>query len=232
MSFEVKLEKFDGPLHVLLELIQDSELPITEVSLAKVTDDYLRYIDEHDVPPSELADFLVIATRLLLIKSQAILPVPEDEEQEDASTLALQLRLYQEFVEASKHVEELFDRAARSFERAWPDVVKPDEIEIPPGLTTGVLHEVFQGLLRRLEPFFRLQEAAIERVVTVQERLREIHEAILSKARLTFAHFAGAGRSRVDVVVSFLALLELIKQRIVRVIQTDTFHDIEIKRVD
>jgi segregation and condensation protein A len=232
MSFEVKLEKFDGPLHVLLELIQTSELPITEVSLATVTDDYLRYIDEHDVPTSELADFLVIATRLLLIKSQAILPTQPDEEQEDASTLALQLRLYQEFVEASHHVEELFDRAARSFERAQADVVRAEGIEIPAGLSMSTLRETFAGLLRRLEPFFRLQEATLERVVSVQERLREIHEAILSKARLTFAHFAGAGRSRVDVVVSFLALLELVKQRIVHVIQADTFHDIEIKRVD
>lgn len=232
MSFEVKLEKFDGPLHVLLELIQNSSLPITEISLAKVTEDYLRYIDEHDVPPSELADFLVIATRLLLIKSQAILPVPQEEEQEDASTLALQLRLYQEFVEASKHIEALFDRAERSFERAQSDVVKPSGVEIPVGLSVRVLQAAFQGLLRRLEPFFRLQEATMERVVTVQERLREIHEAILSKAKLTFAHFAGAGRSRVDVVVSFLALLELVKQRIVHVIQADTFKDIEIKRAD
>lgn len=232
MPFEVKLEKFDGPLHVLLELIQSSELPITEVSLAKVTDDYLRYIDEREVPTSELADFLVIATRLLLIKSQAILPVAPEEEQQDASTLALQLRLYQEFVEASKHLEELFDRSERSFERAQSDVVKPERIEIPIELTIKTLHETFAALLRRLEPFFRLQEAIMERVVTVQERLCEIHEAILNKAKLTFAHFVGAGRSKVDVVVSFLALLELVKQRIVHVMQTDTFHDIEIKRVD
>ncbi|MBI4437913.1 segregation/condensation protein A [Candidatus Uhrbacteria bacterium] len=232
MSFEVRLETFDGPLHVLLELIQTSKLPITEVSLSKVTDDYLRYIDAHDVPASELADFLVIATRLLLIKSQAILPGPLDDEQEDATTLALQLRLYQEFVEASKHLETLFDRAQRSFERARCDVVKPSHMEIPPGVHAAALREAFAGLLRRLEPFFRLQEAAIERVVSVQERLREIHEAILSKAKLTFAHFAGHGRSRVDVVVSFLALLELVKQRVVRVVQADPFQDIEIKRVD
>ncbi|MFA4844960.1 MAG: segregation/condensation protein A [Patescibacteria group bacterium] len=232
MSFEVKLEKFDGPLHVLLELIQSAELPITEVSLSQVTEDYLHYIDEHDVPTSELADFLVIATRLLLIKSQAILPAPPDEQQEDASTLALQLRLYQEFVEASKHIEDLFNRSERSFERAQPDVVRPEGVEVPVGLDANILHDSFQWILRRLEPFFRLQEATLERVVSVQERLREIHEAILSKARLTFAHFAGAGRSRVDVVVSFLALLELVKQRIVHVIQADTFHDIEIKRVD
>ena len=101
MAFEVKLETFDGPLHVLLELIQASHLPITEVSLGAVTEKYLEYMNSQDVPAEELADFLVVATKLLLLKSQAILPI-EVEPEEDPSTLALQLRLYKEFVDASR----------------------------------------------------------------------------------------------------------------------------------
>src|SRR3989339_270893 len=95
-EFEVSLEKYSGPLQLLLELIQKEELPITEVSLARVTEDYLNYMSQHEVPTEELADFLVIASRLLLIKSRAILPQPE-EEQEEESSLALQLRLYKLF---------------------------------------------------------------------------------------------------------------------------------------
>lgn len=231
MAFEVKLEKFDGPLHLLLELIQNEKLPITEVSLSKVADGYVTYIHEHEVPTSELADFLLMATRLLLLKSQAILPV-DAEPEEDPSTLALQLRLYQEFVEASKKLETLFDGPLRSFEREQADVVKPKRVEIPKGFGMLDLHSAFAGLLDRLEPFFRLQHAAIERVVSVKERLCEIHDAILSKSRLTFSQIAGVGKSRVDVVVSFLALLELIKQHVVSVVQKDTFRDIEIKRVE
>jgi len=232
MTFEVQLEKFDGPLHILLELIQTQELPITEVSLAQVTEGYLGYIQQNEVPPSELADFLVVATKLLLIKSQAIMPVEQEVEQEDPSTLALQLRLYKEFVDASAVIEERFDNASISFARLAADVVKIDEGEIVTDLTPNALNESFKGLLKRLEPFFKLQSAALERVVSVKERLREIHDAILARANMTFRQIASGGKSKVDIVVSFLALLELVKQRVVSVVQGGTFDDIEIKRVD
>jgi len=174
MAFEVRSEQFDGPLHVLLELIQEEELPITEVSLASVTEGYLHYMDTHEVPLAELADFLVVATKLLLIKSQAILPVKVEMEQEDPSTLALQLRLYKEFVDASKLIEERFDHLNQSFERVQADVVKMEKGEVVTNVIPTDLAQAFTGLLKRLEPFFKLQTAALERVVSVKERLQEI----------------------------------------------------------
>ncbi|PJE76734.1 hypothetical protein COV05_03145 [Candidatus Uhrbacteria bacterium CG10_big_fil_rev_8_21_14_0_10_48_16] len=232
MAFEVRSEQFDGPLHVLLELIQEEELPITEVSLASVTEGYLHYMDTHEVPLAELADFLVVATKLLLIKSQAILPVKVEMEQEDPSTLALQLRLYKEFVDASKLIEERFDHLNQSFERVQADVVKMEKGEVVTNVIPTDLAQAFTGLLKRLEPFFKLQTAAMERVVSVKERLREIHDAILSRTKMTFRQIASGGKSKVDVVVSFLALLELVKQRAVSVMQSGVFDEIEIKRVD
>lgn len=232
MAFEVKLESFDGPLHVLLELIQKEKLPITEVSLAAVTGKYLEYMNTHEVPSSELADFLVVAAKLLLIKSQAILPVETETEQEDPSTLALQLRLYKEFVDASKTLEERFNNTAVSFPREKADILKRPEGVIETNLEPEDLRTAFMGLLKRLEPFFKLQSAAIERVVSVKERLKEIHEAVLSRTKVTFRQIASGGKSKVDIVVSFLALLELVKQRTVHVMQSGTFDDIEIKRVD
>ncbi|HAU66126.1 MAG: Segregation and condensation protein A [Candidatus Uhrbacteria bacterium GW2011_GWF2_39_13] len=232
MGFEVRLEKFDGPLHVLLELIQAQELPITEISLAQVTQGYLRYIETQEVPPSELADFLIVATKLLLIKSQAILPVEQEVFEDDSSKLALQLRLYKEFVDASKILEDLFMNNHTSFERSQADLVKVYPGEIVTNVTSSLLQEAFTGLLKRLEPFFKLQTAALDRVVSVKERLQEIHQAILARANMTFAQIASGGKSKVDIVVSFLALLELVKQRIVSVVQGNAFEEIEIKRVD
>jgi segregation and condensation protein A len=231
MTFEVQLETFDGPLHVLLELIQAQELPITEVSLASVTQKYLEYMNSHEVPPAELADFLVVAAKLLLLKSQAILPI-DIEPDEDPSMLALQLRLYKEFVDASKIIEERFNSAHESFERGSADVVRSADGEVTTNLHTQDLHQAFSRLIKRLEPFFKLQTAAMERVISVQERLHEIHEAILAKTKMTFRQIAQTGKSKIDVVVSFLALLELVKQRAVSVIQSGVFDDIEIKRVD
>ena len=232
MNFELKLETFDGPLHLLLELIESEELPITEVSLAQVTDAYLQHINAEQVPPSELADFLVVATKLLLLKSREILPTLEDDEEEDISTLALQLRLYKEFVDASRHLEEYFERQERSFARAKADVVKIEEMQVDEALTSKVLHASFERLLKRLEPFFRLQQAAMERVISVKERLKEIHDAVLSRSKLLFTDVVGTEQSRVDVVVSFLALLELMKQGVIDAVQKKTFKDIEITHVD
>ena len=232
MNFELKLETFDGPLHLLLELIESEELPITEVSLAQVTDAYLQHINAEQVPLSELADFLVVATKLLLLKSREILPVQDDDEEEDISTLALQLRLYKEFVDASKHLEEFFERPEKSFARAKADVVKAQEMQIDKELTADALHSSFQRLIKRLEPFFKLQQAAMERVISVKERLKEIHDAVLNKSKLLFSDVVGSKQSRVDVVVSFLALLELVKQGVIDTVQKKTFKDIEITHVD
>ncbi len=232
MSFEVKLEQFDGPLHLLLDVIESQELPITDISLAQVTESYLSHVNANEVPPAELADFLVVATKLLYIKSKAILPVPQQEEQEVPSTLALQLRLYKEFVDASLKLEDLWDGPLCSFPRAQADVITLQGFELAPGLDVGALQESFSRLLKRLEPFFNIQRAAMERVVSVKERLREMHDAILARSQMHFSYMVKGAKSKVDVVVSFLALLELVKQQVVTTVQGGSFSEIEIKRID
>jgi segregation and condensation protein A len=229
--FEVSSEKFTGPLELLLELIEAESLSISEVSLAHVTESYLEHIEKNQPPAEELADFLIVATKLLLIKSRLLLPDPIEEE-EDTSNLALQLKMYKAFVELSAHLEKQFDAPVELFPREKADVIKITELIIPDGLSIGTLHESFARLLKNLEPFFNLKQVAMERVVSVKERFDEIRNAIMERARFTFRDILGSGRSRVDTVISFLALLELVKQRVVHVVQSSSFEDIEIKRVD
>ncbi len=232
MSFEVQQEAYSGPLHLLLKLIEKKELPITNVSLAQVTDDYVRYINQHEPLPEELADFLLVATRLLLMKSYEILPREEEFLEESTRSLAFQLQLYQLFVRAADLIDTTQQRGKYSFGRLQADVVKQEGFSIPDGLDTTCLSQAFITLLKYLEPFFCLQQTAIERIMSVKERLKEIHDALLSRSHLVFRDVIGSATSKVDIVVSFLALLELVKQRTIHVIQTDVFGDIEIKRVD
>jgi segregation and condensation protein A len=232
MPFETSLEKFSGPLHLLLQLIEQEKLPITEISLAKVTDDYLKYLNEHDVPTEELADFLVVASRLLLLKSQAILPVPVLDEEEDAGKLADQLRLYQLFVGASKHIESLIGARRAMFGRERTVLPQKQEFTPPQNGTSHALRDAFLSVIKRLEPFFALRQASLERVVTVSERIRQIRDVILERSRLTFADIANGAKNKVEVVVSFLALLELMKQRVVRAVQKESFQDIMITHSD
>ena len=232
MSFEVQLEAFAGPLQLLLDLIEREKLTITEVSLAKVTNDYVKYVDEHDVPSTELADFLVVAAKLIYLKSRAIMPqvAPEDEE---ADALEAQLKLYREFVDATVYIDQLLKAQHVAFARPANARALPQPKFLPPeNATAHTLSAAFDQLLKRLQPFFTLQQTSMERVVSVQERIKQIHEVLLSRATASFRDITKSAASRVDVVVSFLALLELMKQRLVKATQSGAFADIELKRVD
>lgn len=229
--FEIASEKFTGPLELLLQLIETEELSISEVSLAHVAESYLKHIEVHEPPADELADFLIIATRLLLIKSRTILP-DKVEEEEDVSMLALQLKMYKEFVDLSAHIAKQFDSGSEMFAREKVEVILQTELVISEGLNVSVLEDAFARLVKALEPFFKLQQVAMERVISVKERLKEIHDFVLTRARFTFHDILGSGKTKTDVVVNFLALLELIKQRVVQTVQSDAFSDIEIKRIE
>jgi segregation and condensation protein A len=231
VPFELALDQFSGPLQLLLELIEQERLPITDVSLAKVTEAYLRHLDEHEVPSEELADFLVVATRLLLIKSRAILPRPVEEE-ENGPALADQLRMYKRFVDAAAAIESMYGSGNVMFPRERVAPPKAARFAPPPSVTPGALADAFRSLLKRLEPFFALKSASLERVASVQERMSQLRAAILERSRLAFHDVVGGARSRVDVVVSFLALLELMKQRVVKAVQGESFRDIVITRND
>jgi len=228
--FEISHEKFSGPLDLLLQLIEEQELDITEVSLAEVAESYLKLINEKPVPPEELADFLVIATRLLYIKSRAILPEVVMEE-EEGGDLAAQLKMYREFVEASKYLDELVKKKTVSFARNKP-IIKRAEFAPPTKLKVGAIEQTLQALIKRLEPFLSLQRASVERIISVQERIRNIHDAVLNRAKLSFSQITGSKASKVELITSFLAILELVKQRIVSVSQQNMFEDINIKRID
>jgi len=232
VSYEVALDQFSGPLQLLLDLIEQEKLPITEVSLARVTEDFLKHVDANDVPPEELADFLIVATKLLLIKSRAILPQLQIEDEDDGSKLADQLRMYKQFVDASRTIESMFLAGNVMFPRERTVIPKTRAFVPPASVTPSVMRESFQSLLRRLEPFFALKRASLERVVSVQERMAELRDVIVLRSRLVFRDMVGGAQSKVEVVVSFLALLELMKQRVVKAVQGDSFHDIVITKSD
>src|SRR3990167_7862093 len=148
MNFEARLENFSGPLQLLLELIENKELEITSVSLSKVTDDYLKELESRDVPSEELADFLTIAARLILIKSHALLSTIALEEG-DADSLAAQLKLYKEFVAATEHVARLFAGQQVAFAPARAIVFETKKEFLPAAnANLSTLHLAFTGLIK------------------------------------------------------------------------------------
>ncbi len=229
-GYEVQMEGFSGPLHLLLELIEKEELPITEVSLSQVTEQFLKFVDSNTVPSDQLADFLTVATRLLYLKSRELIPeMQEDEEvQED---LASQLRLYKMFHDAAEHIETLYDVRAKMWIRTKSIIPRQGEVEIPKNLDTELVHSSFVTLIKRLRPFLSLRQTTMERIRSVGERMKELKSFIRKKAKFLFKDITTGANSKMEVVVSFLALLELVKQRTVHTSQSKTFSDINIDRV-
>lgn len=232
MSYQVSLQQFSGPLQLLLELIESEKLPITDVSLSQVTEGYLQHVNENDIPSEELADFLVIAARLLLLKSRAILPKLELEPEEETGSLADQLRMYKRFVDASMVVEKMYGAGHDMFVREKTTLERRPMFSPPPSVHAGALHTAFTELLKRLEPFFALRQASMERVVSVQERIAQIRDVLKDRSRLLFSDMIHGATSKVEVVVSFLALLELMKLKVVRVAQEESFRDMVIEHVE
>ena len=229
-EYEVQMEGFSGPLHLLLELIEKDELPITEVSLSKVTEQFLKYVESASVPSEQLADFLTIATRLLYLKSRELIPdlEPEDEE---VSKLTDQLRLYKMFADAAAHIENLYSEKAKIWVRTKSTIPKQEKIEMPKNLDTEALSGAFEYLVKRLRPFLSLRQTTMERIRSVGERMNELKIFIKRKAKFVFKDITKGAKSKMEVVVSFLALLELVKQKTVNTSQSKTFSDITIDRV-
>jgi segregation and condensation protein A len=232
MSFAVTHGSFSGPLGLLLELIEGKSLPITDIALAKVAEDYLRYLETEAVPVEELADFLLVASRLIYLKSRELMPyLQAKEEDEGVDELEEQLRIYKEFVEAAKLLETRFGQSVMH-ERPFVKIMRDTPRFSPPaGLIARDIEEVYRNVLKRLEPFFALQETSMERIKSVEERIEEMKTALESRATISFKDVVGGARSKMEVVVSFLALLELLRRNSVQVKQDTAFGDIELARV-
>jgi len=170
----IKLEKFEGPLALLIKLIDKEEVDITQISLARIADQYIEFIKKSpNIGPDNMADFLVIAARLLLIKSKALLPYLTEEEEEEIEDLERQLKMYKEFLDAAKVVEKILGKKKFMFAREFNrKAVLADAggFSPPKNLTKDDLRSVFADLLVRVKPAAKLEEASLEHKVNIEEK--------------------------------------------------------------
>ncbi len=228
---QIKLRQFEGPLDLLLTLIEEQKLNITEIALAEVTEQFLAYIkDLEHIDPTAIADYLTIAARLLVIKSKAILPsleVEQDEEQEPEEDLTQKLILYKQFKEVAKHLKELDMRREQSFTRSlvfsqrinfWPD----------PAVTKETLYTSILGVLEQLRELDNLPKAKIREAVSIQEKIGQLQNRLAGSIQTKLSDLLAESKNKDEMIITFLALLELIKQRIFSVNQDELFTDVTI----
>lgn len=229
----IKVQQFEGPLDLLLQLIEDKKLEITEVSLAAVTEQYLQVLQrtaQRDIGANELADFLVVAARLLLIKSRALLPFLEWET-EEGEELTAQLKIYKEFLEASKIIQALLAKKKFAFSREKLLALEPIGFQPPPLLSASRLGLVFREVINGLQSTLNLPTEVVRKTISIQEKIQQIREQIYRNVSSKFSDILKEAKDKTEVIVSFLALLELIKQRTVAVTQANIFEDIIIEKI-
>lgn len=231
-TYSVELEKFQGPLDLLLELIEQRELEITEISLAEIAESFIRHLDQiEELYPEELADFLVIATRLIYIKSRALLPFLEADEDDSAQQLTDHLKMYKEFRDASDQLINIIDQ--KHFMVARP--VRAKQLEIvefspPHSITKQLLERTYINVLQHVRTVIRIPKAAISKAITLKEKILAVSALLQQHSQLRF-HDLIDGKDRTDIVVTFLAVLELLKQNTISAHQGGDANDIVINRI-
>lgn len=227
MVFEVKQEKFEGPLDVLLTLIERRQMHVGDIALAKVTDDFIGYVKSFaDFPIAESAQFAYVAATLLLIKSKALLPELSlsKEEEESMEDLERRLKLLQRFRELSRHVRARFGETPLFLpcERTTEPVFAP-----PKGLSLKVLHDAALAVLAAIPKAEVLAKIAVKKIISLEEMIENLKERITSTLRMSFHEFSRAHKAeRVHIIIGFLALLELVKNGLIQATQEEPHGDI------
>jgi segregation and condensation protein A len=234
-GYKVHIPVYEGPMDLLLNLIEHAELEITAVSLATVTDQYLSYLNGlEEAHPDEISIFLVIAAKLVLIKSEALLPRPivRDPSEEDVGrTLVEQLRLYKRFKEIGGWLSDRQERGLRNYLRVAPPPKVEAKLDLS-DLTLARLLAAAERVFAREQDKQSLGTVIAAPRVTIREKIDLISKTLKQIQHASFRGLLGDKATRLEVVVTFLALLELIKRYRVAVVQENLFGDIEIQRAD
>ena len=238
-DYKVKIEVFEGPLDLLLYLIKKDEVDIYSVSIERITNQYLEYLNTFRMLDLEIAgEFVVMAANLIYIKSRSLLPVDQEQPEEESDEedprwdLIRQLIEYKKFKDAAMQLQR-WEIAQEGIIPRIAGKPKLNDAETLLKEEVGIfdLISAFQKVLRKLEKRRENLREIFEENFTVSEKIDFILETITPERPATFSSLFAAAAGRTEIVVTFLALLELMRLRQLRVVQVAPFADIEIERV-
>ncbi len=227
--YSIKSDSFEGPLDLLLSLIEKEKLDICQISLAKVTSSYLEKISEIDGNPSEMADFLVIAAKLLYLKSRELIPHSKtNEEEAEIEDLELKLLEYQKYKAAAKHLGEILNNGKRAFGKRSKSA--QEQLFMPPKNINGeLLLSIFnEALSRNNNSKHDTIEIDSPPKISIEDKKVLLRNIIKKSHKTSFKNLLKNANNKVEIIVTFLAILEMMKHKEIRVSQNNNFTDFEI----
>lgn len=227
-SFHIRTDAYQGPFELVLDLVEARKLLVNDLALAGITEDFIAHVRAQEAfPVEETAHFIQIAATLLLVKSKSLLPdlALTDEENADVEDLKLRLAAYEKVREAARELSRLFGKNVMfsAGEHRVEPIFAPSS-----DLTTGGIADALARVLAARKVAEELPEARVKPLVTIEEMMDRLARRVQSAMTLSFKDFAGDAREKVEVIVSFLALLELVKQGAVAAEQYGKHGDIRI----
>jgi len=235
-AYNVTTPVYEGPLDLLLQLIERAELDITKLALAQITDQYLDYIEDlPDLSPDQVSEFLVIAARLLQIKSEALLPRPPVRvlgEEDPGEALALQLLQYRRYKRIAEILGDRLRNHLRTFLRTAPMPVTNRRFVLSDVNLQDLVTTAQYLRSREPQPLIPLDQVIAPARITIRQKLRFIVQLLDRQKNSFFRSLVDKTSSRIDIVITFLAVLELIRLQLVKVTQESLFSDFNIEVVD
>ncbi|MES3031230.1 MAG: ScpA family protein [Patescibacteria group bacterium] len=230
-QFKIKTDIFEGPLDLLLSLVEKRKLFINDISLSQVTDDFITHIQNFEnMPMGDSAQFILVASTLLLIKSRSLLPTLTltEEEEEGIHDLETRLKILKRIKDASVHIDGMFGKHilfAPSQSRVKEPVFSPHS-----SMTLLSLAQTIKDTLKALPKKEAIPKAVVRKVISLEDMIDNLTKRITQGLRMKFSDFSSQHKEeRVNVIVSFLAMLELVKQGVIHVSQDNHFGDIHME---
>lgn len=226
-TFKIQQEKFEGPLDLLIHLIEKKKLHVSDVSLAQITDDYIQYLEVSNSTVSQNIEFITTASTLLLIKSKSLLPgfVLTLEEEKSIEELEKRLTLYNLVKSHGRLIKPLLEKPSKwrsqRHRKETITVFAPDK-----RMNTEGVKESIKELINSLPKPKDKMSASMTPVIRLEDMIENLLERISKSARMSFKSFSGGFGDKKNVIVSFLAMLELVKQQDIIVEQNGSYEDI------
>lgn len=246
MSLTIKTSNFEGPFDLLLHLIKKNQMDIYNISILEITNQYISYLSEMKEFDLDIAsEFIVMATTLIEMKSKVLLPKvkePEEEEVDDTKELIDKLLQYKKFKGAAEFLGERQLSTGISFTKR-PEIIEDtkdrrpqDASELLKDITMMDLYKMYMEVIEiyksKMNDSFNMEERIKVEVFKIEDKMEELKEVLQGRRNTTFASIVSNSRTKTEVIVTFLALLELIKLKNVKVVQHGNFSEIYLEGVD